>query len=259
MKKFLLASLYACLLTQAHGALSRLQTIAGLSVSLKKTASCPFTTTSPLKIVLADTIWQTPKGTFVRTMGDMHVPSDKPYFESVRGFLKEADRTPNHTTSVLIEGAFDDEKMKVSFNENGKSAEKKLVLARLNLLPLTEGPFKRLTLDFTTSRTNEFRKLMRLFLTKPFQAFLEGSSPFSSLITPEDINFYVIFFECFNPQAIKKTEEYFSNLAIQLKMFMNQENNSAFTPLFSTCLTQIDQFLFILRAYTKTKSSLKAL
>lgn len=99
MKKLILLSLISSVITQNHAALPRLQATAtsltarlGKIVSTPLQTSRPFSASTPLKKTVSDTIWQTKENQVVRVMGDMHIPSDKPYFELLESFFKQIDK-----------------------------------------------------------------------------------------------------------------------------------------------------------------------
>ena len=254
MKKLLLISLCACATTQMYGALSRLKTAAtALSATLKKSAPRSFTATSTLKKTVSDTIWKTKEGQVLRVMGDMHMPSDKPYFELLKSSLEEIDKA-GHKTTVVIEGGFDEsapipEIMRDRFNTNA--------ITKLNTFAKTAS-FKNVGLHLTQVRTEQhFINFTSSFiLINTFLDLLDNES-WRSLLKDEYIPTFKGYFlnpqifKCFNADNLEKIDAHLTEFVTQLKTFITQKNNSDITTLFTASIEQTNQFLRVLNHLKK--------
>ena len=259
MKKLLLLSLCACTITQTNAAVSRLKTAAtALSASLKKAATRSFTTTSSLKKTVSDTIWQTKEGQVVRVMGDVHLPSDKPYFKLLESSFNEIDKA-GHKTTVLIEGGFNQETV-AAFNEKMKEEFSKIAMSKLNALTKTAS-FKTIELNLTTVRTQpEFLAFMGSFTMLNMLLDLVANETWRSgflALPPEQVTaskelfLSPRYFKCFNPDNLEKIDTHLKEFVKQLETFIAQENNTGLTTLFSIPITQTDQFLCALNHLKK--------
>jgi|GEM_PF-6514989 len=256
MKKILLLSLCACTITQTHGALSRLQKAAtALSATLKKSVPRSFTTNTPLKKTVSDTIWQTKEGQVVRVMGDVHMPSDKPYFELLESSFKEIDKT-GHKTTVLVEGCFDESSDAWRTKEEIEKS-KSLAMTKLNTLAKTAS-FKTLELGLT--------KVRALPQFTNFTQYLPAIISFTDLIDNEQWRSLMTaplvarfkshflnqnFFQNFNAHAIEKLNKHLKSFITELETSIAQENNNAITTLFTASSKQTTEFLCALNNLKK--------
>ncbi len=255
-KKLLLISLCTCTITQTHGALSRLKTTATtLTASLKKAATRPFTATSSLKKTVSDTIWQTKEGQVVRVMGDMHMPSDKPYFELLESSFKEIDKA-GHKTTVLIEGGFNQETV-ATLNKEMKKQFSTIAMSKLNTLTETAS-FKTIELSLTTVRTHpQFLTFMGSFTMLNTLTGLTTNEAWRSTLTPaavtasKELFLSPRYFKCFNTDDLEKIETHLTKFITQLEAFIAQENNSALTTLFTPSIEQTNQLLHALNHLKK--------
>ena len=259
MKKLLLLSLFACITTQSYGALANLRAAAtALQLSLKKAATRSFTTTTPLKKTVSDTIWQTKEGQVVRVMGDVHLPSDKPYFELLENSFKEIDKA-DHKTTILVEGGFNQETV-AAFNKEMKERFSTLALSKLNTLTKTAS-FKTIELSLTTVRTQpQFLKFMESFTMLNTLVDLVANETWRSeflALPPEQVTASKEFFlnprsfKCFNADNIEKIDAHLREFVTQLETFITQENNSAITTLFAPSIEQTNQLLHALNHLKK--------
>ena len=252
MKKLLLLSLCACPLTHIYGALSSLKTAATtVGTSLRKKmgdhALRSFTTTTPLKRTVSDTIWQAPNGKLIRVMGDIHLPSDKPYFELLESSFKEIDKA-GHKTTVLVEGGFNQETV-ATVNKKMKEEFSTIAMSKLNALTETTS-FKNIKLRLTEVRTHpEFLDFMGSFTIINMFMDLVVNESFRSALIPETITtcketfLNPRYFKCFDAHNLEKIDAHLREFTTQLEAFIVKENNSDITTLFSIPLAQINRLL----------------
>ncbi len=263
MKKLLLISLCACATTQTYGALSSLKTATtALSASLRKIVGAhnlrSFTATSALKKTVSDTIWQAPSAQLVRVMGDVHLPSDKPYFELLEGFFKEIDK-PEHKTTVLIEGGFNQGTI-AAVNKKMKEEFSKIAMSKLNALTETAS-FKTIELNLTTVRTQpEFLAFMGSFTMLNMLLDLVANETWRSgflALPPEQVTASKELllnpnsFKCFNADNLEKIDTHLTAFVTQLENFIDNENNTDITTLFSIPVAQTNRFLALLKHLKK--------
>lgn len=239
-----------------YGALSRLKTAAtALSASLKKSVTRPFTATSTLKKTVSDTIWQTKEGQVVRVMGDMHIPSDKPYFELLESFFKEIEKA-GHKTTVLIEGGFNQETV-ATLSKEMKKEFSTIAMSKLNTLTETAS-FKTIELSLTSVRTQpQFLTFMGSFTMLNTFTGLAANEAWRSTLTPDvvtatkELFLSPRYFKCFNADDLEKIDTHLTAFVTQLKTFIAQENNSSITTLLAPSIAQANQLLHALNHLKK--------
>ncbi len=263
MKKLFLLSLFACPPTYVNAALSTLKTTAtALSASLRKTVEAHtlryFTATSTLKKTVSDTIWQTKEGQVVRVMGDLHLPSDKPYFELLESSFKEIDKA-GHKTTVLIEGGFNQGTI-AAVNKKMKQEFSTIALSKLNALTETAS-FKTIELNLTAVRTHpEFLAFLGSFTMLNMLLDLVGNETWRSgflALPPEQVTASKEFllnpshFKCFNADNFEKINTHLTAFVTELEDFIDKENNPHITTLFSVPVAQTNRFLALLKHLKK--------
>ena len=253
MKKLLLLSLFACATTQTYGALSSLKTAAAaLSTNLKRAATKSFTTSSPLKTTLSDTIWQTEEGKIVRIMGDKHVASEKPYFKSIKSSLEKMAKT-NFQTTFIVEGG----------DIIGNNDEPTIVLGQLNKWAKNSS---LTNISFVISqgrRDPGFRNLILFigYLNILIRLAAIDTSILLAQLTPENIDLYTTnclnprYFLFYNHDILTQTETHIQTLIKLLQIFIKHENNNQLCSLFTNVIQQLNELLDLLPSLKKVELS----